>query len=255
MKTIFLSIICILIFTGCVDEVRLRYNPDLEGRRLAPINLNAEIKIDSILIEGYITEVASREDYYTDGFFRDGHYFISLKEDIEKEIIKDLRYDLFPLENDTAEIFVNVKGRFNSNYAPFRHKDLTFVGTNIACDLGCLFIIYNQENIDHLEAGMSWGCTSILGFITTSCIWACFEHTVDKVSANTCIFCDILDKNGKLLASYETEIKREKKLDFIRSKGNPAARQILQSTLRKALSDIKSQIDKDREKILETIKN
>ncbi len=255
MKRPFSLLICILMFAGCVDEVRLRYDPALEGKRLAPINLNTDIKVESIVLKGYITEVSSREDYYDDGLFRSGHYFTSLKEDIEEAIEKDLRYDLFPLENASSEIFVNVKAKFTSNYAPLRHKDLIFVGTNIACDLGCLFITYPQEDDDALEVGMSWGCASMLWFFTTGCIWASIGHTVDKVTASTWVFCDILDKNKKSIASYETEIKREKRLDFIRSKGNPTARQILQSTLSEALSDIKSQINRDREKILEAARD
>ncbi len=244
----------LFLLVGCVDEVRLRYSPDFEERRLAPINLNTEIEIDSILIEGYITEVASREDYYTDGLFMDGHYFTSLNEDIEGAIKKDLRYDLFSLKGDTDEIFVNVKAKFTSNYAPLRHKDFIFVGTNIACDLGCLFITLNQEDVSSLEAGMSWGCASILGFFTTSCIWGCIQHTFDKVSGNTCISCDILDKNKRFIATYESKTKRKKNLDFIRSKGNPTARQVLHATLSETLSDIKSQIDRDREKILESVR-
>jgi len=52
-------IIYVLIISGCVHKVHLKYNPDLEERLLEPINLKTEIKIDPIMFLGTVLDTVT----------------------------------------------------------------------------------------------------------------------------------------------------------------------------------------------------
>ncbi len=253
MKTFFLSILCILMLSGCAQKVYLRYNPDLESRRLEPINLRTAIRIAPIMLEGYTTDAP----FLT---FLKGYYFPTLKEDIKSVIRKDLRYDLFPIEGDPAEILVNVKTRFIFYIEPVPYKSLVnpliVIGGGIA---GCLISSYLEPFGEPVEPGMGPDLPGTFnmccGGITGGLMGAVVNSSLDKALGNTWIFCDVLDRNDTLIATYTAKVIKKKNKNFFSSSKNPDERQVLQASLSEVLSDIKSQIDKDREKILESARD
>jgi hypothetical protein len=252
MKTFF-SILCILMLLGCAQKHHLRYNPDLEERRLEPINLRTMIRIAPIMVEGYTTDAP----FLT---FLTGHYFPTLKEDIKDVIRKDLRYDLFPLEGDSAEILVNVRTRFDFYVEPVPYKflvnPLIIIGGTIT---GAFLIGYYLEPFgEPVESGMGpdipGTCNMCLGGTTGCLAGGIVNISLDKALSDTWVFCDILDRNAAIIASYTAKVIKKKNKNFFSAGKNPDEHQVLQASLSEALSDIKSQIDKDREKILEAVK-
>jgi len=241
------------LLTGCAEKVHLKYDPDLEGKRLEPINLSAEIKIAPIMLEGYTTDAP----FLT---FLTGYYFPTLKEDIKSVIRKDLRYDLFPLEGDPAEVFVNVKTRFIFYIEPVPYKPLInpliIIGGTIS---GCLIGYYLEPFGEPVEPGMGpdlpGTCNMCCGGITGSLIGAVVNISLDKALGDTWVFCDVLDRNGTLIATYTSKVIKEKNKNSFSSSRNPDEHQVLQASLSEALSDIKSQIDRDRKKILESVRD
>ena len=235
MKTFFLSLTCILMLSGCAQKHHLRYNPDLESRRLEPINLNVEIKIDSILLKGFKTDVSLWEN-----IFEDTYYFPELKEDIQKAIIEDLRYDLFPLEGDPAEISVNVKTRFD--FKTDRH-DNNFLVVTGGVLFGCLIGGYLHPTPEGQPPDISIYKSMAIGASIGGTVGVIIYSILDKDLGDAWLSCEILDRNEVLIASYEAKSEKRKK----------GEQKVLQATLNEALSDIKSQIDRDREKILEAV--
>lgn len=254
MKRSLALIICVLIFSGCAQKVYLRYNPDLESRRLKPINLRTMIRIAPIMVEGYTTDAP----FLT---FLTGHYFPTLKEDIKDVIGKDLRYDLFPLEGDPTEILINVRTRFNFYIEPVSYKSLVnpliIIGGTIT---GAFLIGYYLEPFgEPVEPGtgpdIPGTCNMCLGGTTGCLVGGIVNISLDKALSDTWVFCDVLDRNDALIATYTAKVIKKKSKNFFSSGINPEERQVLTETLDEALGDIKSQIDRDREKILEAVKD
>jgi len=253
MKTLFLSIICILMLSGCAQKVYLRHNPDLEGRRLEPIKLRTVIRIAPIMLDGYTIEAP----FFT---FSTGHYFPTLTEDIEGIIRKDLRGNLFPLEGDPAEILADVKTRFIFRNDPIPYKSLVnplvLIGGGIA---GCLIGNYLEPFGGPVEPGLGpdipGTCNMLCGGIIGGLVGGIVNVSMDKALSDTWISCDILNKNDMLIATYTAKVIKKKNRNFFSSGKNPDELKVLQASLNEALSDIKSQIDKDREKILEAVRD
>lgn len=253
-----------LMLSGCAtNNLHLKHNPDWEGKRLEPIELKSEIKIDSISIKGFKTDVSLWEK-----LFESPSYFPTLKEDIEKAIIKDLRYDLFPMEDDSSDIFINVKADFGFKKEFFQLQHTLLISTGAAIVGGLVGYAFQPFEMTSAYPGSCLDFSDHKREINTILISGCFVGGAnivisafgDKNLGTSWISCEILDKKGSLISRYEKKIKIKKnnasfEFSFNLFDCKPKEQKILEATLREALSDIKSQIDRDREKILEAVKN
>jgi len=264
MKTLFSTIICMLMLSGCAStKLHLKHKPDRGEKLLDPIELETEIKVDSISIRGFKTDVSLWEQ-----LFESPSYFPTLKEDIEKVIIKDLRNDLFPLEGDSAEIFVNVKVGFGFKKEFLQLEYILLASTGAAIVGGLIGYAFQPFEMTGDYPGSCLDFSDVRREMNTILISGCFVVGANIVIAAfweknvgiSWISCEILDKKGAFISQYEKKIKIKKNnasfnfsfnLFDVRTK----EQKMLEATLKEVLSDIKSQIDRDREKILEAVKD
>ena len=223
---IFLLILIIGILYGCASRtLHFKYTP---GIYISPtIEARTKISVNVSTLEGFPKN------------------YINLNNDIKEEIITDLQENLFPMTNDgDPELFVNIDVKIlKYNSYPTWYSLILYL-TGFICGI----TLKNDENDKEENSTRAIiGLGSYLGAVLVP-----NEIITGFAKVNVILY----TQNHKLIARYigNRSIKKEYSPLYGGKYKINQKESVVSLTLAQAMDDIKSQIKKDRYKIIAAIK-